>query len=174
MRYTTVIDLTEYQEIWDNPNAVRLYFYMAMKCGYHDDDRDKIRASIRCLALRSGITVSACRHALGVLTRHKLIVPGDGSWWTVVKFVIEQQISTRAKTKQQEQQQAIQAERDAQNRALQAQMEKERKQRMDGTVDDPAAFVKMYEEYQSAPNTALRRAFLARHADTYKNYKKAL
>lgn len=74
MRYTTVIDISEFREVYKNMNARLLYLHMALKCGYHDDDRDMIITSIRRLAMDTGLTVSAVRHALGVLERQQLLV----------------------------------------------------------------------------------------------------
>ncbi len=73
MRYTTVIDISEFREVYKNMNARLLYLHMALKCGYHDDDRDMIITSIRRLAMDTGLTVSAVRHALGVLERQQLL-----------------------------------------------------------------------------------------------------
>lgn len=94
MRYTTIIDVTEIPDIWRNPNAVRLYFYMAMRCGYHDDDRDQLRISIRNLSYASGLTLSACRHALKVLQKFGLVSP-MGEYYQVKKFVLEQKPTSR-------------------------------------------------------------------------------
>lgn len=94
MRYTTIIDVTEIPDIWRNPNVSRLYFYMAMRCGYHDDDRDQLRTSIRNLAYASGLTLSACRHALKVLQKFGLVSP-MGEYYQVKKFVLEQKPTSR-------------------------------------------------------------------------------
>lgn len=94
MRYTTVIDLTEIPEVWKNSNVTRLYLYMALRCGYHDQDRDVLTMSTRNLAIGAGITHSACRHALRVLLAHQLLVQ-EGNSWRVKKFVIDVKPSTR-------------------------------------------------------------------------------
>lgn len=94
MRYTTIIDVTEIPDIWRNPNAVRLYFYMAMRCGYHDDDRDQLRISIRNLAYASGLTLSACRHALKVLQKFGLVSPME-DYYQVKKFLLELKPTSR-------------------------------------------------------------------------------
>lgn len=88
MRYTTIIDVTEIPDIWRNPNVTRLYFYMAMRCGYHDDDRDQLRISIRNLSYASGLTLSACRHALKILQKFGLVSP-MGDHYQVKKFLLE-------------------------------------------------------------------------------------
>lgn len=94
MRYTTVIDVTEIPDVWRNPNVTRLYFYMAMRCGYHDDDRDQLRISVRNLAYASGLTLSACRHALRVLQSTRLLVRQEDTW-IVRKFLLEQKPTSR-------------------------------------------------------------------------------
>lgn len=67
-----------------------------------------VAISIRNLARDTGVTVSACRHAIKLLTAAGLVTRTAGTW-TVKKWVEEQQITTRAKTKRdmQEQIQAL-------------------------------------------------------------------
>lgn len=97
MRYTTVIDLTEFPDIWRNSNCTRLYLYMALRCGYHDQDRDVLTMSSRNLAMGAGITHSACRHALKVLQSHQLLSM-EGNAWRVKKFVIDIKPSSRTQS----------------------------------------------------------------------------
>lgn len=127
MRYTTTIDITEYPEVWRNHNASRLYAYMVFRSGYHDDDRDIIRKSIRVLAAEADITVSACRHALAVLQRHKLLETVPNIGYKVTKFVLEQKPSKRVKTKQQERDQAIARERAMQQEAMEREIDERRR-----------------------------------------------
>lgn len=87
MRYTTIIDISEFP-IYKNPNARLVYLHMALKSGYHAEDKDKIKSSIRRIALAVGLTVSATRHALAQLEREKLITKTD-SCWIVKKWVVE-------------------------------------------------------------------------------------
>lgn len=94
MRYTTVIDLTEFPEIWRNPNIARLYFFMALKCGYHDDDRDILRISLRNLAAQASLTISATRHALKVLESFKLVTQ-EKEAWRVTKFILDKKPTSR-------------------------------------------------------------------------------
>lgn len=123
MRYTTIIDVTEVNAVWQNWNIARVYLYLALKCGYHDTDRDFIMISTRVLAERCGITHAACRHALGVLQREKLIAKA-GKWWRVRKYVEEQPITTRAKQEKAARQTAAEkaaiAARDAQQKAIES------------------------------------------------------
>lgn len=94
MRYTTIIDITEMPELWRNANASRVYMYMTLRSGYHDDDRDMLRVSVRRLAMEIGCSVAASRHALCILEKYKLLQK-EGDKWRVTKFVLEQKPSPR-------------------------------------------------------------------------------
>lgn len=87
MRYTTVIDISEFPQTYRNHNARLLYLHMALKAGYHDTDRDILDASIRRLAADVGLTVSATRHALGTLQKDGL-ASRQGDRWRVLKWVV--------------------------------------------------------------------------------------
>lgn len=88
MRYTTVIDISEYPAIYRSTSARMIYLHLALKSGYHDNDRDLIDISIRRLAYDVGLTVGATRHALELLQREKIIMREDNRWrilkWTVI------------------------------------------------------------------------------------------
>jgi DNA-binding transcriptional regulator YhcF (GntR family) len=120
MRYTTVIDISEITEIYKNPTARLLYLHMSLKAGYHDVDRDLVRLSIRRLSADVGVTVSATRHALHQLERSGLLTR-EGELWRVKKWVEEQQITTRAKTKREMQDQIQRLERQRQQVILEQQ-----------------------------------------------------
>lgn len=120
MRYTTVIDISEITEIYKNPTARLLYLHMSLKAGYHDADRDLVRLSIRRLSADVGVTVSATRHALHQLERVGLLTR-EGDLWRVKKWVEEQQITTRAKTKREMQEQIQRLERQRQQVILEQQ-----------------------------------------------------
>lgn len=120
MRYTTVIDISEITEIYKNPTARLLYLHMSLKAGYHDVDRDLVRLSIRRLSADVGVTVSATRHALHQLERVGLLTR-EGELWRVKKWVEEQQITTRAKTKREMQEQIQRLERQRQQVILEQQ-----------------------------------------------------
>lgn len=150
MRYTTVIDITELQHIWRNANATRLYVYLAMKCGYHDNDRDLIRISLRTLAASAGVTLSATRHALRILKAADLISQ-DGEFIRVKKFIVD--VKPTART------QKTSARMNA-DEARQLQQEQEQRRRA-------------YEEVlASAPSKDLEQILQRLHTDqrvTYKN-----
>lgn len=86
MRYTTLIDITEVPGVYGNVNARLLYLHMALKAGYHDNDRDLLEISIRRLAADCGLSVSATRHSLGVLTKAQLI-ERKGKGFKVLKWM---------------------------------------------------------------------------------------
>lgn len=98
MRYTTIIDISTIGAIYRNHNCRLIYLHMVLKSGYHDNDRDLIEISIRTLAAEVGLTISATRHALGILTRAKL-VERQGELWFVKKWLIEENTTPRPKTR---------------------------------------------------------------------------
>lgn len=98
MRYTTVIDIREIPEVYRNPNIRLLYLHLCLLAGYHDNDRDLVRISIRNLAASSGLTVSATRHAVAILVKWKLLRV-KGSVYRVRKYIEEGTITPRAKTR---------------------------------------------------------------------------
>lgn len=120
MRYTTVIDISEISDIYKNSTARLIYIHMCLKAGYHDADRDLVRLSIRRLSADVGVTVSATRHALRLLERVGLLTR-EGELWRVKKWVEEQQITTRAKTKREMQEQIQRLERQRQQVILEQQ-----------------------------------------------------
>lgn len=117
MRYTTVIDITELPEIYRNMTARLIYVHMSLKAGYHDSDRDLVTLSIRRVAAEVGVTVSATRHALLLLERVGLLTR-EGKAWRVRKWVEEQTITTRAKTKREMQEVIQRLERQKQQAVL--------------------------------------------------------
>lgn len=101
MRYTTLIDIAEYPAVYRSINARLLYLHMALKAGYHDDDRDLLAASIRQLARDSGLTVSATRCALATLLANRLI-ERHGARWKVTKWLVQEIPTPRPKNVKQQ------------------------------------------------------------------------
>lgn len=97
MRYTTIIDIFD-TPVWRSSSARLVYFYMCLKCGYHDDDRDMIHVSLRELSARLGLTLSAVRCALPLLISQGLIAASGPSTYKVTKWAEPKEISRR-KTK---------------------------------------------------------------------------
>lgn len=137
MRYTTVIDISEISEVYKNPTARLIYMHMSLKAGYHDDDRDLVRLSIRRLSADVGVTVSATRHALHLLERSGLLTR-EGQLWRIKKWVEEQTITTRAKTKREMQEQIQRLERQRQQVILEQQHQEHQEYDPDKALDNDA------------------------------------
>ena len=97
MRYTTIIDIYN-TPAWRSSSARLVYFYMCLRCGYHDEDRDIIKISLRELSARLGLTLSAVRCALSLLISQGLISSSCPSVYKVTKWAEPKEISRR-KTK---------------------------------------------------------------------------
>lgn len=102
MRYTTIIDIRDLPQIWNNQNCARAYLFLCLASGYHDDDRDLVKVSVRGLAALTGLSVAASRHALTQLQKAGLIAR-QGYTWKVTKFVITETPAARPKTKREQQ-----------------------------------------------------------------------
>lgn len=124
MRYTTVIDLTDIPLLYRNRNIRLVYLHMALKCGYHDSDRDLIDTSVRRLSADVGISVSAVRHALHLLEAAHLI-ERQGTMWSVRKWLPSDTISPRASEKPSKEA----AEAVAERQRIQRQRDEEKAQR---------------------------------------------
>ena len=114
MRYTTIIDIREFP-LYKNPACRTLYLHMVLASGYHETDMDQVTVSIRGLATQTGLTVSATRHALSVLMKAGLVRRQSGQL-TVAKYVLQEGIPKRARSKKEQQQQQLAREREQQER----------------------------------------------------------
>lgn len=137
MRYTTVIDISEMPEIYRNMTARLIYVHMSLKAGYHDSDRDLVTLSIRRLSAEVGVTVSATRHALHLLERCGLLTR-EGQTWRIRKWVEEQTITTRAKTKREMMDQIQRLERQRQQVILDKQHQEHKEYDPDKALDNDA------------------------------------
>lgn len=99
MRYTTVIDISEYRATYKNLNARLLYLHLALKSGYHDDDRDLIATSIRRMSSDAGLTVSAVRHALATLERDGLVTKTEDGRLKILKWIVAEVPTPRRQPK---------------------------------------------------------------------------
>lgn len=175
MRYTTIIDITDQPGVYRNVHARLLYFHLALKAGYHDNDRDIVDISIRRLAMQSGLTVSATRHALAVLERAQL-VRREGTTLLVKKWLMEETISPRAKTKREQRARDQASERERENNERSRSMENDRTQREKLRASGKTQFMLYYEslaEKAAAGDMDAARA-MARHRETYEAHKKQL
>lgn len=137
MRYTTVIDITEMQQIYRSQSCRLLYLHMALKAGYHDDDRDIYDRSIRSLAADVNCTVSATRHALKQLEKAGLIKRQDNHW-IVKKFVLTEEPTKRARTKREQQEQIIRMERQLQQQQLEQRSQERQEYDVEAAVNSEA------------------------------------
>lgn len=96
MRYTTIIDISQTPDLYRSESVRLLYLHLCMRCGYHDDDKGLIRQSIRAMALDTGLTISAVRHAMRVLEKWSLLKRHRGKLY-VRNWCDEQPITTPAK-----------------------------------------------------------------------------
>lgn len=148
MRYTTLIDIREQPRIYGNIHARLVYLHMVLAAGYHDNDRDMLRYSIRSLAADVGCSVSAVRHALlvlqksGLLTRH-------GDLWQVQKFVLPEDITPRPKTQRKQKEQEIKQVRQDQDAAREKEMHRQKEERERLQQQGKTPFMAYYEIQQA-------------------------
>ena len=145
MRYTTIIDISEYPTLYRNQTVRLLYLHMCLRSGYHDNDRDLLDSSIRRLSREVGGTVAAVRHALQVLEAAQL-VKRQGTVWQGRKFVIEQPISSRAKTKKAADQARIRAQEEQERAAREAARAAEERKRSAEIAAGRHPYIVYYEE----------------------------
>lgn len=147
MRYTTIIDISD-KSLYKNVAARLVYLHLALKAGWHDDDRDLVEISIRTLAVQTGITVSATRHALQQLQAAQLIAKQAGSLWYVRKWIQEQPVTPRAATKRQQQQIERAAERAKENERREREAAIEQLRREELQKIGKTSFMLWYESMQ--------------------------
>lgn len=145
MRYTTIIDLSEFPTVYRNKNVRLVYLHLVLKSGYHDNDRDLIDISIRNLAWSVGLSVSATRHALHILEQARML-KRSGPLWHVRKFIIEQEITPRSKTQRESKRAAAAAVEKARNQALNTQLDQERERRQNLQENNTSDFIIYYED----------------------------
>lgn len=102
MRYTTVIDISEYPPLYNCLSARIIYFHLVLKSGWGEKNQDFCRASIRSLQADLHLSFSAVRHGLDVLVKTSMIRKVDGGF-LVRKFCTPAQPGKRAKTRREAQ-----------------------------------------------------------------------
>lgn len=156
MRYTTIIDITEQGAVYRNIHCRLLYLHMVLRAGYHDDDRDIFKGSVRSTAAQVGITVSACRNALRQLMAAKLLEKVDNGW-KVTKWVLTPTITARPKNqKEQSDRQAAGKIIENYERQVQEGLERRKREEQAEEIErrkwlqeaDLPAFVRQYEELE--------------------------
>lgn len=127
MRYTTIIDIREFPQIYRNDHVKLVYLHLVLISGYHDEDRDQTTISIRQICYNTGLSLSAVRHSLKVLISAGLL-SRSGITWTVKKFILDKPISPRIKSEKRRTA-AENLERERQIKEDQERREKEEKKR---------------------------------------------
>lgn len=170
MRYTTIIDISE-MAIYKNANASRVYFHLAMKSGWHDQDRDLIDISLRRLAEKTGLTLSATRNAMKQLEKAMLIQRRAASLWWIRKWVLEETPTPRPKNAREKKNRDAEEERarmiDQRMKELNRQ-DRERKARFD--ANDGKSDLMIYIEQlqaKAAQGDAEAAAQAKRYEQTY-------
>lgn len=173
MRYTTIIDISEIPAIYRNINARLVYLHLVLKSGYHDNDRDLVRMSLRRIAAETGLSLSAIRHAVAQLERAQLL-SRQGDIWFVKKWIIEQKISTRARTARQQKQIEIEAEKRRENekREQEAAIEKQRREQI--AAQGKTSFMLFYEslEKKAAAGDLEAAESVKKYKSMYMQHKK--
>lgn len=175
MRYTPIIDISEFRELYKNLNIRLVYLHMVLKSGYHDYDKDILNVSIRGLAEDVGLNVGAVRHALEMLTKAKLIVKRDGLYY-VRKYIKEQKITPRAYTEQREKAQE-QAQEQAKKREEREQEYKRQDERRNALREQGKTEYMLYYEsmMKKAEEGDLDAAkIVARNRDVYLAHKRKI
>lgn len=175
MRYTTTIDISEIREVYKNKNARLLYFHMALKCGYHDSDRDMLPLSIRTLADQAGITLSACRHCLKLLRRYQLVTR-QGDTWIVRKWIEQQAVTTRRKSAAAERKLAAAAERELEQEQRRRAQELEELRRLNLRAQGKTSWMVYYETRQekAAAGSEEDKAWCEKNRATYDSQARQL
>lgn len=175
MRYTTIIDLSEFPSLYKNPTIRLVYLHLVLRSGYHDEDRDLISVSLRRLAFEVGITLSACRHALHQLEAAALI-RRDGPSYQVRKFVIEKPISPRAKSRRQEQAAAAQATIDQERQKREEERAKYEQMQKALESQGKTSWMVYYESQLAAAQAGDPNAidYVTKNQETYKQHAAAV
>lgn len=168
MRYTTIIDISELPRIYQNINARLVYLHLVLKSGYHDDDRDLVHMSLRRIAAETGLSLSAIRHAVSVLEKSGLL-SRQGEMWMVKKWIIEQKVSTRARTARQQKAIEIEAVRRIENEKREREAEIQRLRREALAAQGKTQFMLYVErlQKQAAAGDMEAAEALKRHQKAY-------
>lgn len=175
MRYTTIIDLSEYTSLYRNHNVRLVYLHMVLKSGWHDEDRDILDLSIRALAQGAGLSISTVRHALRQLEKSQLIVR-QGNVWSVRKWVLQETPTPRPRTIKAKKQVEVSERRAAEQAALDTKLEQTRIEREQLRAAGKSPFMLYYESLQrkAAAGDVDAQELVARHRATYEEHIKQM
>lgn len=173
MRYTTIIDISEFPTLYKNMAIRLVYLHLCLRSGYHDHDRDLANTSIRRLSRETGLTIGAVRHALEQLTKYQMLVR-QGSLLQVRKFVLEQQISKRSRNKREEKQELARKERIEQQERQAAKRKVADEQRESYFQQGKTSFMIYYEQQQllASQGDVEARHFVETQKSTYEAHAK--
>lgn len=175
MRYTTIIDLSEYPQLYRSEALRLVYLHLVLRSGYHDHDRDLCTISLRRLVSETGLTISAVRCAISRLVTAQLI-ERQGSAWKVRKFVLEQPITPRPKTEKKLKQQQVDAETERiqleHRRQLDLMAERRKRERQQGKTSYMIYYESMQAKAQQGDPEAI--AFVKANKDTYKMHQETI
>lgn len=168
MRYTTIIDLSEYSSLYRNHNVRLVYLHMVLKSGWHDEDRDILDMSIRALAQGAGLSIAAVRHALKQLEKSQLVVR-QGNVWSVRKWVLQETPTPRPRTIKGKKQIEVSERRAAEQAQLDSKLEQSRIEREQMHAAGKTSFMLYYEALQkkAAAGDVDAQELVARHRATY-------
>lgn len=172
MRYTTIIDIRALPSIYRNQHVRLLYLHLALRAGYHDDDRDLCLVSLRRLAQECGLTLSATRHALEVLQRAALIEK-FATGWRVRKYISQTTISPRIRSEKRKKEIAEADRREAEQREREAR-EAEHKRRLKEQYEKTGktSFERMIDDLRAAAANGDLEA--AERLKFWKNFDKTI
>ena len=175
MRYTTIIDLSEYSSLYRNHNVRLVYLHMVLKSGWHDEDRDILDLSIRALAQGAGLSISTVRHALKQLEKSQLIVR-QGNVWSVKKWVLQDTPTPRPRTTKGKKQIEVSERRAAEQAQLDTKLEQSRIEREQMHRAGKTSFMLYYEALQikAAAGDVEAQVLVARHRATYETQLKQM
>lgn len=154
--------------MYRSQNARLTYVHLALRCGYHDTDRDIADISVRRLALEVGVSVSAVRHALHLLERFKLIEK-QGNVWVVKKWIPAETITPRKQADKAQKQAERAQERETERKAMETQRAREDEERAAMERQHMSSFIVYYESLYErvAAGDAEASKLLARHRAMY-------
>lgn len=171
MRYTTIIDIRSLSW-YRNPSARLVYIHLSLTAGWHDDDRDIARISYRRLALETGLTLSATRHALQQLTTTGMIMAVEKGWM-VKKWEIPKDITPLQKIIKGKKLQQVAAAVSTGSRDIMEKLDQERQTRKALAASGKSQFMVYYENQLVKANEGDAEALAAveRYKTIYEEHK---
>lgn len=148
MRYTTIIDISTIDTIYNNINSVRIYLHCCLKCGYSEENKDLIMISIRQLSRELNISISAVRNSLKQLQKFGLISISGGI--IKVNKWLENPEYAKRKTSRQIKLEEVKQEIESKKQADKLQDEQERRAKIEMLRKGYTPYMKVYMGYLEA------------------------